>query len=281
MPGDTVIVGPGVYTGESGAPGCDCFLAVNKPVALVSSDGAAATIIDGRAFQVDTNVLVIGDGAELGRPGKGFTMTQAGAQDSSGIAIDARNARIRGNQMIALQTPTGIGIATVLSNPGPMLIEQNQVVGWGLGGIDARGAGRTVRGNAVSLCGATGIQLDGPSIATGNVVSGGQAGIYLQSGAQVIGNAVRSALVDGIFVDNPFPGAIARNDLERTPTTFGNCGFRNDASPSTIIAAGNYWGAPTGPGPDPADAVCNASGATTVTTPFATAPFKVRTRIKP
>ena len=39
--GDHIIVGPGRYTGESGAPGCSCFVAINKRLILTSSDGAA------------------------------------------------------------------------------------------------------------------------------------------------------------------------------------------------------------------------------------------------
>src|SRR5581483_1348212 len=53
--GDHVVVGPGSYRGESGAPGCDCFVAVGKPLALTSSDGAASTVIDARGFLVRTN----------------------------------------------------------------------------------------------------------------------------------------------------------------------------------------------------------------------------------
>lgn len=50
----------------------------------------------------------------------------------------------------------------------------------------------------------------------------------------------------------------------------GNCGVQNNTG-TTIQATGNYWGAPTGPGPDPADASCVFNpGSITVTVPFLT-----------
>jgi len=39
----------------------------------------------------------------------------------------------------------------------------------------------------------------------------------------------------------------------------------------------NYWGTATGPGPEPADALCSG----TTATPFATKPFNVKARVKP
>ena len=42
-----------------------------------------------------------------------------------------------------------------------------------------------------------------------------------------------------------------------------------------LEAAGNFWGAASGPGPDPADTTCDSFGASTVTTPFLTPEVKV------
>ena len=67
--GDTVMVGPGRYGDlnrngslgepqeETPEPGCDCALAVNKGVVLISSDGAAATVIDSRSVAVANTVV--------------------------------------------------------------------------------------------------------------------------------------------------------------------------------------------------------------------------------
>ena len=117
-PGDTIIVGPGVYSGdldqdgvigepgeETGSPGCGCMLSVNKPGILLSSEGAAATMIDARRLNVAKNVLLILDGGEFGRPGKGFTVTDTnyvhpnGAINGDGIVIDSTNVKVRGNQV--------------------------------------------------------------------------------------------------------------------------------------------------------------------------------------
>src|SRR5262249_42367090 len=89
--GDSIIVGPGRYgdlngtgiLGELGeehpdvfSPGCGCVLGINQSVSLTSSDGAAATVIEARSIPSQTNVLIIGNGVQFGKPGKGFTVTQ-------------------------------------------------------------------------------------------------------------------------------------------------------------------------------------------------------------
>jgi hypothetical protein len=98
--GDKIIVGPGVYGGdlngngsigeggeEAPTPGCGCTLAVNK------------------------NVLIVTDGGEFGRPGKGFTVTNTANAGGAGIVIDATNVKVRGNQVVA----TGMGSSTFAS----------------------------------------------------------------------------------------------------------------------------------------------------------------------
>src|SRR3981081_3085672 len=73
--GDLIIVGPGKYgdlngNGVLGEPGeetpaanCFCMLAVNKSVTIVSSDGAAATVIDAHTVDVFNNVVFTANGA--------------------------------------------------------------------------------------------------------------------------------------------------------------------------------------------------------------------------
>jgi len=50
-----------------------------------------------------------------------------------------------------------------------------------------------------------------------------------------------------------------------------NCGLRNSTG-GTIGATGNYWGSSSGPGADPADAVC---GDPVTTSPVAASEIKV------
>jgi hypothetical protein len=281
-PGDHIIVGPGMYRGESGAPSCSCFVAINKRVSLMSSDGAASTVIDARGFLVSTNVLLIADGSEFGRPGKGFTVTNPKSSGGAGIAIDSKHVKVRGNQVIAdssIASP-GIGIATVASNAGPMLIEANQVMLWTFG-ISAVGDGKTASKNQVSL-NAAAMEVSGSSRASGNVVSGNGQGLTLVGAASAVGNAVYGNNGEGINIDtssSPFSGMVSRNDIAGNDAGLGNCGLFNVGVPG-LDATNNYWGASTGPGPDPADNVCN-NGGTTMTTPFAMAPFRVKASIKP
>ncbi len=55
-----------------------------------------------------------------------------------------------------------------------------------------------------------------------------------------------------------------------------NCGLVSQTGLS-VSAPNNFWGAASGPGPDPADAVCDVSGTTTVD-PVATKPFNIPVR---
>jgi hypothetical protein len=60
-------------------------------------------------------------------------------------------------------------------------------------------------------------------------------------------------------------------DLARLPLRQPDCGIDN-TSGATITATGNYWGAATGPGADPADTTC---GDPVTATPAARAEIKV------
>lgn len=58
------------------------------------------------------------------------------------------------------------------------------------------------------------------------------------------------------------------------------CGVYNFGVP-ILNATNNYWGTASGPGPNPADEVCNSEPGTTTVTPSATTPFIVKAPIKP
>jgi parallel beta-helix repeat protein len=69
------------------------------------------------------------------------------------------------------------------------------------------------------------------------------------------------------------------NNTVRRNNIFGNgdCGIFNQSN-FVVTATQNFWGLPSGPGVDPADAAgppCDARGSTTVTTPFATSAFPI------
>ena len=77
------------------------------------------------------------------------------------------------------------------------------------------------------------------------------------------------------FVDETRDNVLHRNNIFGNGSGDLNCGVRNESG-FVVDATRNYWGAPTGPGPDPADeahGACEAAGSQTNTTPFATEPF--------
>lgn len=295
--GDTVVVGPGFYgdvgrdgnLGESGDdvgnPACSCMLKIEKPVIVVSSDGAGATIIDAEEFDLGQTVRIFATGAEFGRPGKGFTVTSTHA-GGNGIQIENADVMVRGNQVVgqrALPIPggaRGTGIATV-DGSGIILIEANQVIGGWNTGIVLLGTNKTVRRNRVSKNGSGIFQggSGGQATITGNILSDNASdGISAGGNVTIVGNGVygNGLSGDGIRVGSVFSGVIQKNNIYGSSL----CGLRNEGA-SGLLATQNYWGSTTGPGPDPADDVCDGSGGTTISTPFATAPYTVRPPIKP
>jgi hypothetical protein len=294
-PGDTILVGPGRYgdlnrNGILGEPGeelgyltppasCSCVLLVHKRVILISSAGAAVTMIDGRSVDVIQNVLLSTGGGEFGRPGKGFTVTGTAQKTASGsllgegIVIDEA-VTVRGNQVVVTEPAAGngaIGIAVV--NGAPIRIEGNLVTGGWSTGIQGR-AGTTVSKNQ-ALSNILGIKADGGSV-VGNVAAANGFGIYVTGTASVTGNAAYSNGYGFIF-ERPFSGVFARNNM------FGNrCGLQNGLGiviigVAGLVATNNYWGAATGPGSGgAADNVCDENGGTSNVTPFATKPFTVK-----
>ena len=249
------------------------MVAVNKPVFITSSDGAAATIIDARAVAVTQNVLLITDGGAFGSPGKGFTVTQT-KTPQSGIAIDSNDVAVRGNQVLAIpsapESAGWVGIRAVGASP-TILIEANQVVGWRFG-IYLAGTGATVRRNQVALNG-QGIVADAGNVVSGNVVTANDFGVLPGAETSVTGNALHGNHI-AMFVTAG--GHTVR--IEGNNFVANSLGIRNFTPEDPIIATGNFWGTAAGPG---ADAVEDGMGGTTTVIPFAVKPFEVKAPIKP
>lgn len=297
--GDTIIVGPGVYGDlnrngilgdspgeETPSPGCGCMLSVNKGVTLLSSDGAAATIIDASTVDVNTNVLIIAGppAATFGKPGKGFWVTSPLMDTGSGIVIDASNITVSGNQVDAGPVhPFGSSAGGIVAVDAPesILIQANQISEWGIGIDVLGGTGKMLLKNQVSR-NATGIKVGGPTTTIrGNVLINNGAGIESNADmTTIVANAVYGNDIEGILVTAS--SQVEKNNLYSNGriTLPPNCGLKNRAVVG-LLAENNYWGAATGPGPDPADDVCNDMGGTTTTAPFATKPFTVKAPIKP
>ena len=108
---------------------------------------------------------------------------------------------------------------------------------------------------------------------------------------RVIRNTIVGNQAAGIFLglDVTGPMNINRNNIYGNmgigSSSEPNCGITNQ-SEQRIDARNNFWGLPSGPGPDPADAAGRASGATgsqcdtqtgaeTLVDPFARQPFPI------
>jgi hypothetical protein len=261
------------------------MLSVNKGVTIVSSDGAAATTIDARIVSVNTNVLIIAAGVTFGKPGKGFSVTPTGVLSASatGIAIDGTPVNIFDNQV----TDAGLGIGNAgtgidtVQNDGEMvLIEGNQVTGW-ITGIRAGSSGKRVLKNQVAY-NSTGIFAGHASVVAGNVITNNGAGMVLSDSVSAQGNAVYANTNGGFRVSPPFSGTITKNNIFGNGLFgfFANCGIATDGA-ATVSAPDNYWGAPTGPGSDPADMACGFGPGSVAVTPFGTKPFTVKAPIEP
>jgi len=93
------------------------------------------------------------------------------------------------------------------------------------------------------------------------------------TGHQLMRTAVLGNRDVGILLDTGGTVLISQSNIEGNGTPFNvafNCGVLNNAN-ATVMAKNNFWGAATGPGADPADAVC---GGATVS-PFASTPFAI------
>ncbi len=167
--GDTILVGPGRYgdlngdgafddPGDEAAEvdtGCDCMIHVDKPVTILSRDGAGATILDAGSASVFV-VRIDAGGASLGEVGKGFTVLGSG--DSSGIVAlsSAAEIVIAGNRMIGL---AGTGLS--LLGRGNTALANDSIGNAGFGFFfRLEGGGNSIAGNEAILNG-SGFELRG------------------------------------------------------------------------------------------------------------------------
>lgn len=294
--GDTILVGPGRYGDldgsgvlgdapgeELGSAGCDCVLSIDKNVIVISTTGAAVTIVDGRSANVDATVRVRAVGGEFGRPGKGFMVTETARKDSAGdfagmftgtgIASSNNSAdvKIRGNQVIFTRVSTSRsgapGIRT--SNDASIRIEGNQVMHWWAGIL---GDGAPIVSKNQVIGAEVGISMTGGMTGAkvlGNVVTANAVGIFWTGPTTVTGNAAYMNAAAG-FWRLPSSGVFSRNNLFANDVS--DCGLVNEGGDG-FSAINNYWGAPSGPGSLPANMAC---GDTTIESSFATQPFVVK-----
>ena len=248
--GDRIVVGPGTYSG----------FALDQAVALESTSGAAATIIEGDpAISVDKGA----NGAVIGRASKGFTVRGG----EVGIGVAATDVVIEDNVVTAV----GIGVTT-----GPMTsrltvtgnVIRSVWIGVSVFGIASSVVQNIIEGSPTGL----GIELAGEGgLLSDNVVTGAEVGALVKAGTATVRRNTFAANSVGLGIRNSVPGlAITSNNFLGNVGPFGNCGLF--AKQPGLVAKGNYWGSETGPGADPADDVCQNS---VVTAPFSRTPVPI------
>ena len=271
LTGDTVLVGPGYY-GDANQDGdladaqdepgllqtaCECIVNVDKRITLRSRDGASTTVIDARGLTRWGISLYGASGATLGGNGAGFTVR--GAQDAGihvgGIVMKAN--RVIGN---IADKNAGSGFAIYADDTQ---VTNNRAFDNADHGFDVESEGARLSGNVASNNAMNGFLFVGAvdarvtkSVASGNL----QAGFVVANGdASIDGVASLGNGTHGAYFENA-EGRIVRSTIMGNGIIgSSNCGVTNQTG-HEIDAFANYWGAPNGPGPDPADDQCLGDG---------------------
>ena len=311
-PNDTVLVGPGHYgdldgdgaltrNDEERFGSASCMVNVDKPLTLLSTAGAAATVIDGggglRAVMCANEA-----GTVIGKRKKGFTFTGAGGvyaglfvvvdSPTSGVLIAGNRAVkngfgftvfghnvMRGNHAVG---NADVGIA--VGGPGTV-VESSVISGNGGTGLILLLNTGVFRDLVVSGNGGHGIQTNGAAAIQRTVVTANaRSGVYVAvPGTTITGSAVLGNATNGVEI---FAGAdvhITQSNIAGNgPAVPGgpivaNCGLTNNSTAQSS-ALGVWWGAPDGPGPNPADYACSPGEIVTIT-PAAAKPYTVKPKL--
>lgn len=296
-PGDTIIVGPGLYgklnddldfddPGEEAAEvgfGCFCMVKVSKQLTIESRDGAAATVLEAGGAGVQYVVRIEASGVVWGKKNKGFTLARA---DGSGLVVAGNTSGVRVGGNIA-DANEEVGFR--FDGSGHQFTG-NLATGSKGSGFFFTGGGHKLTSNVATSNLDTGFFGRGvghvlqDNLATGNYYEG----FFIEgNGHQLTGNSAVGNKSFGILIRGS--ATITKNNIfgnnTRTRLSALNCGLMNQSGTSLSVP-NNFWGAATGPGtlatpqPDPADNVCDDSaypGSSTNFSPFATKEFKVKT----
>jgi hypothetical protein len=307
------INGDGDFSDPGDEQGDSCVVClVRSGVRVVSQEGAAVTLIDATGTTFNDAVMIVARNSQFGERGRGFrVLALGGPLHGISVSDNSSNIKVAGNIVtggrqgaylfptigrsvtiadnIAVDTIDGPGFSGVANviDPGtaePARVVRNisirNLVGFGVGGPELLftdniadnnvqgaflgGEGSIVRRNSIGNSGREGVLLDGGGVKafTDNSVIGNRGpGVTVFRGTSVE-RFVRNNIYGNGTSETPFAG-------EPQP----NCGLLN-ASRMNLIAPNNFWGLPSGPGPDPADEVCNILGSTTVVEPVAVRPFR-------
>jgi parallel beta-helix repeat protein len=289
-PGMRIMVGPGSYgdlnrDGVFGGPGeeageidfgCHCLVKVTKQVTILSTHGATVTVVDATLPRPGGSLLVavriFANGVVFGRPGHGFTLTRSGR--TSALAVGGvTGVVVAGN--IASHNSDGF----VVAGTGNIL-EHNIAIANDGSGFALLGTGHTVHGNVATASGDGFIVHGSGHVLSENVSSGNEAGFSLFGSAELDHNSAVGNFDVGVRIEQGGAAVVARTnifgngDRGRNIAPRTNCGLLNRSGLS-ITATDNFWGVATGPGPNPADDICDVGNSTSIFVPFASKEFKL------
>ncbi len=249
----------------------------------IDAQGSDVTARDNSFDNCGTAIRIASSGAQV----RGNRVGYAG---SNGVLLadTSSGADVRENRMFG---PSGIAI--VIGGSGH-LVRRNYVHGTPGGGFNSTGtptdvhllqnvvvsssspayymtagSGWVLTGNAAFDTSAPGFYLSAgtPFTLLGNVAIGNSGQGFLISGGSdhvLEGNSAIDNQGDGILL-----GSIGAGVQVSGGNLYGNssnCGLVNSSS-SGVAADGVYWGAPSGPGLDPADDLCGNTAAIVVSDP--------------
>lgn len=296
--GDVISVGPGVYgdvdgDGEFTTPGdepasfdgCNCVVRVDKSVRIVSQQGAGATVLRG-ALSGLFAVAIDAPGVVIGKKKEGFSVIGDAQHDGHGIWVGqtSTGTKVEGNLFSRLETALYVSGNAAKINANRITQAFGQA-------IRAEGAGIVITGNVVEQTGSYGAQDAAIHVAgsrgAGNrvernlVIGNLGMGIFADNGEDasagdpivrsnlVVGNALTGIKV--VLAANAGTVTVTGNSIYANDEVRGtNCGLTTLVAGPEIDATGNYWGAPGGPGANPADDVCSAGTPPDVSNPAPT-----------
>lgn len=146
----------------------------------------------------------------------------------------------------------------------PNLLIGNAAIANGQDGFGANGEGCVFKGNVATGNADVGFDLGENNLLIGNVANGNGRGIDLEDGGNVltknvivgnrgVGVLVRDGLGTVVTKNSIYGNHVGTDDVAVLPAA--NCGVAVAVTDVPLLTQ-NFWGAATGPGDDPADAVC-------------------------
>jgi parallel beta-helix repeat protein len=276
LPGDTIEVGPGRYGDANGdgdfgdagdepaeiGTGCNCVIHVDKPLVLVSRDGAGATLVDGTGIPSPDLVRVDAAGSTFGKRKHGFTLRRAadaGFRSSAarvnvagnvallgsgnGFEVFGDGSSVVGNRAVDndaqgfnVQFTDGVirdnfalgNASNGFSADGNNTITGNTAIENGGDGFHLNGRDSVLQGNAALGNGKTGFNLSGGNLLTGSIASGNHRGVELDDDDVVTKNAIVSNEGVGIVDRDGNGGQVTKNSI-----------FGNHFATDDLIVGGN------------------------------------------